>query len=340
MKLKQRPSLCIVTPALADANNGNWQTARRWARMLGKTHYEVRMVKTWPDTADNPVGEGKDDDTDILLALHARRSAASVDAWARTHPDRPLVLALTGTDLYRDIHTDADAQRSLEQATRLIVLQGEGLSELPEALRAKASVVLQSSTRRQTLPKPARYLRAVMVGHLRDEKWPQTLFEVARLLSPGEGIRIDHIGGALDPALADVALQTQAACPHYRWLGALSHGETRQRIQRAHVLVHTSRMEGGAHVIMEAVQSGTPVLASRISGNVGMLGADYGGYFAPGDAQALAALLRQCRAELPSANGKLVQLSAQCAVRAPLFDPAHEQAALLDALSKAMHPPR
>ena len=137
-----------MTPALAGANNGNWQTARRWALMLGG-HYEVRIVKDWPDLKDTIDG------TDILIALHARRSAASVAAWALAHPDRPLVLALTGTDLYRDIQTDAGAQRSLALAHRLIVLQDLGPDALPEGLRAKCRVVFQSSTRRQTLVKTA-----------------------------------------------------------------------------------------------------------------------------------------------------------------------------------------
>lgn len=321
----KKPSLCIVTPALADANNGNWQTARRWARMLSG-HYRVTMVKAWtPHT-----------DADVLLALHARRSAASVAAWAETHPGRPLVLALTGTDLYRDIANDASARQSLALAHRLIVLQEQGPLALPAALRDKCRVVFQSGTRRQTLTKTTTHLRAVMVGHLRDEKWPQTLFEAARLLSPRDGIRIDHIGAALDPALGDAAQATAQACPHYRWLGGLSHAATRSRMQRAHVLVHTSRMEGGAHVLLEAVLCGTPVLASRIDGNVGMLGADYGGYFAPGDAPALVQTLRDCRAGLGEPGGRLAALHAQCELRAPLFDPRTEQAALL-ALLHELH---
>ncbi len=321
----KKPSLCIVTPALADANNGNWQTARRWARMLSG-HYRVTMVKAWtPHT-----------DADVLLALHARRSAASVAAWAETHPGRPLVLALTGTDLYRDIANDASARQSLALAHRLIVLQEQGPLALPAALRDKCRVVFQSGTRRQTLTKTTTHLRAVMVGHLRDEKWPQTLFEAARLLSPREGIHIDHIGAALDPALGDAAQATAQACPHYRWLGGLSHAATRSRMQRAHVLVHTSRMEGGAHVLLEAVLCGTPVLASRIDGNVGMLGADYGGYFAPGDAPALVQALRDCRAGLGQPGGRLAALHAQCELRAPLFDPRTEQAALL-ALLHELH---
>jgi len=261
----KKPSLCLVTPALADANNGNWQTARRWARLIAG-HYEVRVVTAWPDDRT------ADDGTDLLLALHARRSADSVAAWAQAHPDRPLVLALTGTDLYRDILTDARAQRSLVLAHRLIVLQERALLALPEAHRGKCHVVFQSSTRRQTLDKTHQHLRAVVVGHLREEKSPQTVFEAARLLAPDEGILIDHIGNALDPALADLARATAAACPHYRWLGGIPHEAVRRRIQRAHLLVHPSRMEGGAHVIMEAALSGTPVLASYMDGNLGMLG--------------------------------------------------------------------
>jgi putative glycosyltransferase (TIGR04348 family) len=324
----KKPSLCIVTPALAEANNGNWQTARRWARMLSG-HYRVRLARQW--RGDLP-GDG---DTDILLALHARRSADSVAAWSRAWPDRPLVLALTGTDLYRDIAADASAQRSLALAHRLIVLQEQGPQALPERLRHKCRVVFQSSTRRQTLAKTRDHLRALMVGHLRDEKWPQTLFEAAHLLDADEGIFIDHVGEALDPALGDAARATQRECPHYRWLGGLAHATTRARIQRAHVLVHTSRMEGGAHVIMEAVLCGTPALASYVPGNVGMLGTSYSGYFPPGDAGALVGLLRDCRRDIGSGHGKLAVLQAQCETRAPLFDPRAERAALLDVLADA-----
>jgi putative glycosyltransferase (TIGR04348 family) len=321
-----KPFLCIVTPALADANNGNWQTARRWAQLL-RGHYRVRLSKSWPSDS------AEDAQTDALLALHARRSADSIAAWASLRPGRALVVALTGTDLYRDIAVDADAQRSLALAHRLIVLQDQGPRDVPEAWREKCRVVFQSSTRRRTLSKTTQQLRAVVVGHLREEKSPDTIFEAARLISPEEGIRIDHLGQALDPALGEAARATQAACPHYRWLGGVPHGAARDRIQRAHVLLHPSRMEGGAHVIIEAVLSGTPVLASEIPGNVGMLGADYAGYFSPGDAAQLVALLRECRAGMARPAGALARLQAQCEARAPWFGRASEQRHLLQALA-------
>jgi putative glycosyltransferase (TIGR04348 family) len=322
--------VCIVTPALADANNGNWQTARRWAGLLGRD-YRVSLRKAW---VNNP-----QDEADVLVALHARRSAASINAWAAAHADRPLVLVLTGTDLYRDIECDEAAKRSLALAHRLVVLQTEGIQALPQEHRHKARVVYQSVTGHKALQKTARHLRAVMVGHLREEKMPETVWAAARLLGLQEGIHIDHIGGALDPALGDMARQTMAACPHYRWLGALSHEATRSRIQRAHALVHPSRMEGGAHVIMEAVRSATPVLASRIPGNVGMLGVDYAGYFDTGDAQALASLLRACRDGLGQPGSILARLQAQCELRAPLFEPQAERAALLALLQELLPSP-
>ncbi|MEZ5707445.1 MAG: selenoneine biosynthesis selenosugar synthase SenB [Burkholderiaceae bacterium] len=323
----QPPRLCLVTPAMADANNGNWQTARRWARMLSG-HYRVRMVASW--TGQSP----EDQRDDGLLALHARRSGASVVAWARQRPDAPLILALTGTDLYRDIHTDALAQRALQLARRLIVLQDQGPLALPAALCDRCRVVLQSSTRRRALENKARtHLRAVAVGHLREEKSPQTLFAAARDLRGDHGIWLDHIGRALDEGLANEAQRTMAACPQYRWLGERPHGATRQRIQRAHLLVHPSQMEGGAHVIMEAALSGTPVLASRVPGNVGMLGADYAGYFEPGDVAGLVRLLRTLHGDLTGSGGLLRRLQSQCELRSARFEPAAERAALLQALS-------
>lgn len=321
----------VVSPALADANNGNWQTARRWQHMLSATH-SARITRDWPGAPGTEAHAlaGQDE---VMLALHARRSAPAIAAWAAQRGSQGLAVVLTGTDLYRDIATDATAQHSLALAQQLVVLQDLGPQALPEPWRAKTRVVFQSTTARATLVKTTRHLRAVMVGHLREEKDPHTLWAAARLLGGEAGVCIDHIGLALDAELAQAAVATAQACPHYRWLGGLPHAATRQRIQRAHVLVHASRLEGGAHVVMEAVCSGTPVLASRIPGNVGMLGADYAGYFEPGDAAGLAHLLRQARATQHQRGGLLASLAAQCALRAPLFAPAAERQALLNVVA-------
>jgi putative glycosyltransferase (TIGR04348 family) len=314
----KKPALVIVTPALASANNGNWQTARRWARLLGGD-YRVSITSVW---------QGQP--ADVMLALHARRSAASVAAWRQARGAAPLVLVLTGTDLYRDIQHDANAKNSLTSADRLVVLNELGAQSLPAALRGKTRVCLQSCVGLRPQPKTARHLRALMVGHLREEKSPQTFFEAARLLQHRPDIYLDHIGAGLDPQLAALAQGLMQQQPRYRWLGALPHANTRQRIAKAHVLVHASRMEGGAHVVMEAITSGTPVLASHIDGNVGLLGVPYGGYFDWGDASGLAALLQEGR----DSATLLPLLQQQCAARAACFEPARERAQLLALLQE------
>ncbi|HEV7576544.1 MAG TPA: selenoneine biosynthesis selenosugar synthase SenB [Caldimonas sp.] len=311
------PRVRIVSPALASANNGNWHTAARWQRFLAPVaRVEIVGVDAGADGADARA--------DLLIALHARRSARPIAAWRERRRDAPIVVVLTGTDLYRDLDVDAGARHSLECASRIVVLQDEGLARLDATSRAKAVVIVQSA--------PALHATRgdgdadlVAVGHLRDEKDPQTLWRAARLLGADrDAPTIAHVGAALDARLADEARATMAACPSYRWLGALSHAAARRAMARARALVHPSRIEGGANVVIEAVRSGVPVLASRIDGNVGLLGGGYDGYFPVGDGVALAALARRFCADVAFA----ASLRAQCAAREPLFRPAAERRAV------------
>lgn len=327
---KPAKTVVLVSPALQDANNGNWHTARRWAQCL-KGHARTALLLQWPPSL-YPAG------ADALVALHARRSAPSIENWARQCPGKPLIVILTGTDLYRDIHEDAHAWQSLALATHLVVLQEDGLQALPAALRNKTRVIYQSARPLKPAVKPVRHLRAVMVGHLRDEKDPLTFMRAAARLAAGAAaqekrILLDHIGDALAPELALAARAAEKAAPDYRWLGGLPQAQTRQHIRHAHVLVNSSRMEGGAQVIGQAIQSGTPVLASRISGNIGMLGADYAGYFPVGDDAALSLLLQRCAAE----PHFLALLEHQCRQRAHLLDPKKEERLVLNLVLSALH---
>lgn len=314
-------NIVIVSPALASANNGNWQTAHRYANLL-KPYFHVRIVQQW---------DGSDKDH-VMIALHARRSYASIAAWAERVGDRGLVVVLTGTDLYRDIHEDPEAQRSLTLAHTLVVLQPEGVASVPQQFRDKTVVAFQSTTTRQTLPKTSRHMRAIMVGHLRAEKSPRTFFQAAHLLRGHPDIHLQHVGGEHDPELAREAHETAMQCPAYKFLGPRSHEATRRLIQRAHVLVHPSVMEGGAHVVMEAVCSGVPVIASDIPGNAGMLGADYAGLFPVQNAPALAEVLLRFRQD----SGFVARLLDQVAKRASLFAPEHERERLITIIRQSI----
>lgn len=322
-----RPRVLIVSPALADANNGNWQTASRWARYLGgRCDVEVR-----------PGWQAGDPPPDLLVALHARRSADALAAFRDRVPERPAILVLTGTDVYRDIHEDPDAAASLGRADALVVLQEAALAQLPVRLRARARVIHQSAPalRPWTALAGRRQVDLCMIGHLREEKDPLTYIRAAALVT-APGARLLHIGGALDPELASAAQAAMESNPRYRWLGPLPHGEARQRLRRCHAMVIASKMEGGANVIIEAVTSGVPVLASHIDGNVGMLGADYAGYFPLGDAAALARLIDRSIVDADF----LALLRRQCDARAPLFAPEAEQAALFDLVDNLLRAKR
>ncbi len=284
--------------------------------------------------AGAPVIAGACNDAVALVALHARRSRAAVAAWRAEHPDRSLIVVLTGTDLYRDIPArDADACASLADADRLIVLQEDARNFVPVALRRKVDVVYQSA--RALKPwsgKRTDRLDFVLVAHLRDEKDPRTVFDAWRLLPADLPVTLTVIGAPLDPALGGAARDLAAADPRVRWLGPRPHPWTRQAIKRAHLLLCPSKMEGGANVVVEAITAGTPVIASRMSGNLGMLGRGYAGYFPVGDAQALARLLTRIVRE-PALSKTL---AAQCACRAPLFTPDAERSALEKAIGRAV----
>ena len=307
-----KPHIVIISPALAKANNGNWQTAHRWASFL-RARYTVTLAAQWDGTP-----------CDAMIALHARRSASSIAAFATAFPALPLIVVLTGTDLYRDIRSDAAARRSLQLATQLVVLQVAGLQELDINLRNKAHVIYQSARALKPAQKPARYFEVTMIGHLREEKDPATFMHAAAQIKAGQ-IRLVHIGAALDPTLGAQAEATQAAYPRYHWLGNLPHAATRQRLKRSHLMALTSKMEGGANVIIEAVTSGVPVLASDIPGNRGMLGADYAGYFPLGDSLELAGLCDRAASDAAF----YARLKKQCDARKRLFTPQEEKAALL-----------
>jgi putative glycosyltransferase (TIGR04348 family) len=305
--------ISIVTPAAARSRNGNRNTATRWAAFLRQLGHTVAVEQQWSRGAE-----------ELLIALHARRSHSSIRAYAETYPDNPLVVVLTGTDLYRDIRSDADAKASLALATHLVVLQELGDKELPLRLRRKTRTIYQSASP-VSQPRPlAGCFEVVVSGHLREEKDPFRAAAAAALLPAESRIHVTHIGGALNDEMAAEARAWMAREPRYRWLGELPRWRALRVLARSRLMVISSRMEGGANVVCEALACGVPVIASRVRGNVGMLGAEYPGYFALADARALARLLTRAEREPDYYR----TLARACAARAALVKPERELNAL------------
>jgi putative glycosyltransferase (TIGR04348 family) len=304
--------IVIVTPASTGSRKGNRITALRWARLLRQLGHQVVIRQ-----------EYRGERCEVLIALHARRSFPAVEAWRQTHPDRPVILALTGTDLYGDIHTDANAQRALELASRLVVLQPLALVELPEAVRPKARVIYQSSMALAVPARPRQGLFEVCVlGHLRPVKDPLRTAWASRLLPNSSRLRVLHLGAALSPDMEEQVRGEMAANPRYHWLGDLPRWKALRVLARSRILVQSSVLEGGANTISEALAASVPVLSSEIPGSVGILGVKYPGYFPVGDTHALAAHLHRAETDTCFYDS----LKAWCRRLRPLVAPVRERA--------------
>lgn len=312
----------IVTPAPPGSLHGNRVTALRWQRHLRSLGHRVTVGERW-------AGE----DAQWLVALHAVRSHDAIRAFRAAHPQRTVVLLLTGTDLYRDLPADGEARAralsSMQQADRLVLLQDEAIDALPMPLRARAVTIHQSVPPIRRLPSPVRSFLVTVIGHLREEKDPMCTFRALRRLPSASSLRVVHLGKAMDEAHERAAREAMACEPRYAWLGERSHRDALRWLARSRLMVISSRMEGGAHVVSEAIAAGVPVLASDIPGNRGLLGAGYPGLFPVADDAALAALLERAQA----APEWLDQLAQAVLTRRPLVSPATERERILQLLA-------
>ena len=302
----------LVTPAPLTLNNGNKITAQRWAAMLKKLGHRVRVNQIY----DN-------ESCDVLIALHARRSSDSIQRFHQRHPELPLIVVLTGTDLYRDIQRNQEAKQSLEVATRLVVLQRMALAELPKGFHRKTRIIYQSSEPfKARSTNPRKNFAVCVIGHLREEKDPLRTALAVRHLPAESRIEVTHIGSALNDHLGEKARAEATRNPRYRWIGQLSHRKTREILAQSRLTCITSKMEGSSNVLSEALASGVPVIASQISGLIGTLGKNFRGYFPVGDTERLTRLL--LKAEMDADFYR--SLKRQCAAVANLVEPKRELA--------------
>ncbi len=305
--------LLIVTPAPKGSRKGNRITADRWAHLLRHLGHQVATDEAF-----------RDQPCDVLIGLHARKSSASIRRYRAMRPDGRLIVVLTGTDLYHDLPQSCTAQRSIELADRLVVLQARAIDALPRRLQTKARVIVQSAVGPASRPAPRKdVIEVCVLGHLRPVKDPFRTALASRRLPTESQIIVSHLGAALGPEMERRARDEMLRNPRYRWLGDLPHAQALRVLARSRLLVNSSKMEGGANAICEALACGVPVLSSRIAGSIGLLGDDYLGYFEVGDTMELATLLS--RFETDTAFRE--QLKSRCRVLARIVEPKREQAA-------------
>lgn len=312
--------ILVLTPTNPiSVPNGNQVSLGRWNKILREAGHRVSSLETSKGLGEtNP---------DVVVALHAKYSGKQIQRLRQkqTSAELPIVLVMTGTDLYRDIPRGSKvACRSLEICDRIVLLQEQALVDVPAPWKKKCRVIYQSCEPLGSLVKPLRSVFEItVVGHLRVEKDPLRTAYAVRALSEASRVRVTHIGGCYDPIWQDRVELEQQGNERYRWIGPLSLAKTRRHIARSQAVVITSKMEGAGNVISEAIADGVPVLASRIPGTIGMLGKNYQGFYSCGSTSEL----RQVIARFESEPEFREQLRQQIEKRRPLISPLREQEA-------------
>jgi len=305
--------IVISEPTTGGAQTGNLRQAAQWARYLEALGHDVALRQGGSDPA-----------ADVLIALNASKSHGPIAAFRAAHPGSPIVVVLTGTDLYPAL--DEDAIASLRMADRIVALQPRARDQVPAEFQDRLSVIVQGveHSRPQGTVKTTDTFDIAVVAHLRDVKDPLRAATASRLLPPSSRIRIRQVGAILDPRYRELVAREQSENHRFTWLGELGPEATFALIASCRLVVVSSFFEGGARVIGESVVAGTPVLAARNDSSCSLLGDDYSGLYEAGNTEELARLLQ--RAESDAAF--LEELRERIQPLAPTFDPRREEEAL------------
>lgn len=302
--------ISLITPAPPTSRAGNRTTASRWANILRALGHRVDIAVDYTNTP-----------ADLMIALHAWRSAGSIQRFRERFPGKPLIVALTGTDAYRFIHSHRETTlQSIELADHLVGLHALISNTIPEKYRHKVHVIYQSAKEIKKRQPVKRHFRLCVAGHLRDEKDPLRPAMAIRNLPTDSKIELHHYGKAHTSEWSELAKEEMSANPRYHWFNEVPHYQLRKAFVKSHLLILPSRMEGGANVISEAVMANLPVIASKIEGSTGLLGEDYPGYFPPENEAALCEILYRAENEKPFYKS----LEKACRCRKKLFGPQAE----------------
>ncbi len=313
----------LICPVPRSSRHGNMTSALRWSRILKILGHHVVIEEQY-----------KGAPCDLMLALHAWRSAESIKMFNKLNPDLPIILALTGTDIYNDIHETPEAIHSLELATCMMMLQPLGINELPLHVQGKVTTIFQSARQTPGGHHPSsRFFNVSVVGHLRAVKDPMRTALAARLLPDSSNLQVLHVGGAMSSEFEAAALAETETNHRYRWLGEMPRWKARRVMAKSQAMVLTSLNEGGANVVSEALADSIPIISSRIPGSVGILGEDYPGYYEVKDEQGLARMLSR----LENDPAFLHELKQRCTDLSRMVSPATEQARWNDLIKEAVH---
>ena len=271
--------ITLITPATKQSRDGNRISALRWASIFRAQNFRVNIETSY---------NGKQ--TDLMVALHAWRSAAAIKTYRKLFPEGPLIVVLGGTDVNTFLKSDPETTlASLTMADAIVCLHDLIECLIPDELRSKLYVIRQSAKSLIGPRKPSRKnFDICVIAHLRDEKDPLRAAAATKLLPSDSKIRIIHLGKAYSTKWANIAARENEENSRYNWLGEVPRWKVRRVFNTTNLMVISSSQEGGANVISEAIVAKVPIIASDIPGNIGLLGKNHPGYFPLGDEKTLA----------------------------------------------------
>lgn len=278
---RSRVRVLLLSPLLG--GGGNATSARRLARHLGAEGVAARLLEvSAPDFPGRLAAALRSFRPDLVHALHARKGGA---AWLdhALPGDPPLVVSLTGTEIHRDLGDPSLAPRVLGalREARLVLSSGGAL------LASAVAVVPSLSGRSAVVPKgvdlpprdpgfdlrraaglPRNAFVFLLPAGLREVKDPLFALEpLSRLRRGDPRVAFVHCGESLDPSLEEALRARAAAEPWVRTLGAVPYRRMGSVYAGASVVLNTSRSEGYANVLPEAMAAGRPLLAADIPAN-------------------------------------------------------------------------
>ena len=300
----------IHSPYPRQRSQGNAVTAKRMVNLLR----DSGLAAALHERGDAPLK------AKCLIALNGRKGAEEIFKFLQRQPDNPVIALLTGTDVNHPEMEQPDSitRKALELSTAIVSLHDGFAHRIPKHLLEKTEVIYPSVMLPDPLDhSPSKPPKVIIAGNFRAEKNPSLMMKAVREMK--ESPLHFHAYGQGGDYQRDLE-RTAAECPHFYFHGVKEHDVLLGEMQAAHVLLNTSTQEGGANAICEAIALGLPVVASRIAGNMGMLGENYAGFFPVEEVTKLIEILGRA-----AKNHDFYQLlKEQIATRAPLFSHQRE----------------
>ena len=335
--------ILLVTSAPPGSEFGSETTSIRWENNLSALGHRVDTSYVFGKSPDTYATT----DYELMVAIGAEECDEAITAFLATHADGHLAVMLTGHNLYAQPEVSPIVARNIERASAIIVPNDHAVERLPPQFRDKTHVLYPAvelpeggveaipdpplREERQTDPPQ---FEVCVANHLADYSDPLRTAEAARLLPEDSRIFVTHIGRVLDPQWEARVEGESETNPRYDWLGEASWSEARRYIKRARLLSLTSTIDGGGNTIAEAVVLGTPLVATRIPGHVGLTGEDYPGLLETHDERTLAEMMYAVETDPDFRE----QLDQECARMRPKFDMNSEREGwrkILDSIQQA-----